>query len=99
MFAPSRKPPHNIEKVLNVFRNCGIQVNLINADNEFKKLENKASAHVEICAAGQHIPQIEHGIQFMKDRTRYFWVSLPFKKVPKMMVDDLSIDLQSASLF
>jgi len=68
-----------------VFRNRDFQVNLINADNDFKKLENKVSAHVEICAAGQeHIPQI----QLVKGRTRYFWVSLPFKKVPKMMVDE-----------
>ena len=42
-----------------MFRNWGFQVNLINADNKFKKLENKVSAHVEICAAGQHLPQIE----------------------------------------
>jgi len=64
---------NGIEKVLNVFRNRGFQVNLINADNEFKKLENKVSAHVEICAAGQeHIPQIQHSIRFMKDRTRCF---------------------------
>jgi len=27
----------------------------------------------------------------MKDRTRCFWVSLPFKKVPKIMVDECLI--------
>jgi hypothetical protein len=79
---------NGIEKVLTVFRNRGFQVNLINADNEFKKLEHKVSAHVEICAAGQHIPHIERGIRFLKDRTRCFWVSLPFKKVPKLMIDE-----------
>jgi hypothetical protein len=79
---------NGIEKVLTVFRNRGFQVNLINADNEFKKLEHKVSTHVEICAAGQHIPHIERGIRFLKDRTRCFWVSLPFKKVPKIMIDE-----------
>ena len=79
---------NGIEKVLTVFRNSGFQVNLINADNEFKKLENKVTAHVEICAAGQHIPRIERGIQFMKDKTRCYWFPLPFKKVPKVMIDD-----------
>jgi hypothetical protein len=83
---------NGIEKVLTVFRNCGCQVNLINADNEFKKLENKVTAHVEICAAGQHIPRIKRGIRFMKDRTHCYWVPLlPFKKVPKVMVDDCLI--------
>jgi len=43
---------------------------------------------MEICAAGQHIPRIERGIRFMKDRTRCYWVPLPFKRVPKIMVDD-----------
>ena len=79
---------NGIEKVLTVFRNRGFQVNLINADNEFKKLENKVTTHIEICAAGQHIPRIERGIRFMKDRTRCYWVPLPFKRVPKIMVDD-----------
>ena len=79
---------NGIEKVLTVFRNRVFRINIINADNEFKKLENKVTAHVEICAAGQHIPRIERGIRFMKDRTRCYWVPLPFKKVPKIMVDD-----------
>jgi hypothetical protein len=79
---------NGIEKVLTVFRNRGFQVNLINADNEFKKLENKVTTHIEICAAGQHVPRIERGIRFMKDRTRCYWVPLPFKRVPKIMVDD-----------
>ena len=79
---------NGIEKVLNVFRNRGFKVNTINADNEFQKLEHKVTAHVEICAAGQHIPRIERGIRFMKDRTRCYWVTLPFKKVPKIMVDE-----------
>ena len=63
---------NGIEKVINVFKIPGFQINIINADNEFKKLENKVSAHVEICATGQHVPRIECDIRFMKDRTRCF---------------------------
>ena len=88
--------------VLTDFRNRGFKVDLINTDNEFTKLENKVSAHVKICAARikrgiqymkdrQHIPRIKRGIQYMKDRTRCFWVSLLFKKVPKIMVDECLI--------
>ena len=88
--APNDIIINGIEKVLlTVFRNRGFQVNLINADKEFKEVENKVTAHVEICAAGQEIPYIKLGIQFIKDRTRCYWVPLlPFKKVSKVMVDD-----------
>jgi len=66
------------------------RINIINADNEFKKLKNKVTAHVEICVAGQHIPRIERGIRFMKDRTRCYWVPMPFKKVPKLWLTTVS---------
>jgi hypothetical protein len=53
---------NGIEKVLGLIRTRGFTVCIINADNEFQKIENKVSAHLEICAAGQHIPRIERGI-------------------------------------
>ena len=43
---------------------------------------------MEYCAAGQHVPRIERAVRSVKDRTRCFWVSLPFKKAPKIMVDE-----------
>ena len=79
---------HGIEKILELIRNRGFKINTINADNEFKKLENKVSAHIEICAAGQHVPRIERAVRTIKDRTRCFWVSLPFKRAPNLMVDE-----------
>ena len=85
----------SVEKVLGVVRRRGFEMNTINADNEFQKLENKVSAHVEICAAGQHVPRIERGVRSVKDRTRCRWVALPFKKAPKIMVDECLIDIIS----
>ena len=79
---------NGIEKVLRLLNHRGFKTPIINADNEFSKLEGKISTHIEICGAGQHIPRIERGIRTIKDRTRCFWVSLPFKKVPKLMVDE-----------
>ena len=86
---------NGVKKILNVIRRRGFQLQIINADNEFTKLEGKVSAHMEICAAGQHIPRIERGIRFMKERTRCFWVTLPFRKVPKLMVDECLIMVNS----
>jgi len=81
---------NGIEKVLTVFRNRGFRINIINADNEFQKLEHKVTAHVEICAAGQHIPPIERGIRFMKDRTRCSWVPLLSKRFQKLWLMSVS---------
>ena len=77
-----------VEKIISLFTNRGFHVETINADNEFQKLEGKTSAHVEICAAGQHVTRIERGVRTTKDRTRCYWVTLPFKKAPKLMVDE-----------
>ena len=82
---------NGIEKVLTVFKNQGFKINIINADNEFQKLEHKVSAHIEICTAGQHVPRIKRGVRSAKDRTCCFWVPLPFIKVPKVMVDECLI--------
>jgi len=79
---------NDIEKILRLLNNRGFKTPIINADNEFSKLEGKLSTHIEICGAGQHIPRIERGIRTIKDRVRCFWVSLPFKKAPKIMVDE-----------
>ena len=86
---------NSVEKVLGIIRRRGFTMNIINADNEFQKLEHKVSAHVEICAAGQHVPRIERGVRSVKDRTRCRWVSLPFKKAPKIMVDECLVDIIS----
>jgi hypothetical protein len=79
---------NGIEKVLGLLRARGFTAGTINADNEFQTLENKVSSHIEICAARQHVPRIKRGVWSVKDSTRCFWVPLPFKKAPKLMVDE-----------
>ena len=53
---------NGIEKVLGLLCARGFTVSVINADNEFQKLEHKVSAHTEYCAAGQHMPRIERAV-------------------------------------
>jgi hypothetical protein len=77
-----------IEKVIEQFTKRGFKISIVNGDNEFKKLEGKLSVHIEICGAGQHIPRIERGIRYFKDGIRCYFVGLPFKKVPKLMIDE-----------
>ena len=48
-----------IKKTIQLFKNRGFNIETVNGDNKFKKLENKIDAHLEICAAGQHVPRIE----------------------------------------
>ena len=61
---------------------------MVNADNEFKKIEEDISVPLEICGAGQHIPRIKQAVCTIKERTRCFWVPLTYHKVPKLMVDE-----------
>ena len=82
---------NGIKKVLGPLRTRGFTFSIINLDKEFQKLENRVSAHLEICAARQHIHRIERDVRSVKDRMRCFWVPLPFKKAPKLMVDECLI--------
>ena len=79
---------NGVTKVIETIQHRGFTLDMVRADNEFEKIENKIPVHLEICAARQHIPRIERAIRFVKERTRCFWVPLPFKKVPKLMVDE-----------
>ena len=84
-----------LKKVIQMYVTRGFTINVVHGDNEFRKLENKLGVHVNICAARQHIPRIERGIRTLKERVRCCWVSLPYRKAPKLMVDENVIDMTS----
>jgi len=77
-----------LERIISVFKKRGFKITMIHADNEFRAIEDRVSVDIEICAAGQHIHKIERKARTVKERVRCFYVSLPFKKVPKIMIDE-----------
>ena len=64
----------------------GFQVNVYYADNEFKKIEEylvPSTLHTQ--AAGEHEPTLN-----IKDRTDSTVHSVPYRKMPLMMIDSIA---------
>ena len=49
-------------------------------------------------APNEHNPFAEREIRFVKDRQRCYWDKLPYKQVPKIMVDENIIDVFYGSI-
>ncbi len=78
----------SVENIITVFKRRSFDIGVVNTEIKFQKLVKKISVYLEICAAGQHVPRIERAVHTVKDRTRCYWVSLPFERVPKIMIDE-----------
>ena len=91
------RPTDEIVKALNdaiaLHNNRGFTVELVYGDNEFERIKGKVNATVETCAANEHNPFAEREIRFVKDRQRCYWDKLPYKQVPKIMVDENITDV------
>ena len=86
------RPTDEIVKALNntiaLHNNRGFTIELVSGDNEFERIKGLVNATVEVCAANEHNPFIEREIRFVKDRQRCYWDKLPYKQVPKIMIDE-----------
>ena len=62
-------------------------------DNEFKTLrqytEKKLLTRLEVCAANDHVPDVERRIRVVKDQVRSAYNVLPFKHVPLLLFVEL----------
>jgi hypothetical protein len=59
-------------------------------DNEFKKLRNLVPIlTVNTTAAKEHVPEVERKIRLIKERGRGILNTLPFKRMPRLMLIEL----------
>ena len=59
-------------------------------DNEFEKLRNLVSIlAINTTAAKEHVPEVERKIRLIKERRRGILNTLPFKKMPRLMLIEL----------
>ena len=59
-------------------------------DNEFEKLRNLVpTLAINTTAAKEHVPEIERKIRLIKERGRGILNTLPFKKMPRLMLIEL----------
>ena len=77
-----------IKTFINAFGYRGISITCIHGDNEFEKIRPLvAPIHVETCGRDEHVPDIERGVRTIKERSRCTTSTLPFKRIPGVMID------------
>ncbi len=79
-----------IVHVMDLYLRSGFQVGLVLMDNEFEKLWNLVPVlAVNMTATKEHIPKVERHIWLIKECGRDILNTLPFKKMPQIMLIEL----------
>ncbi len=87
-----------INNVREVYFNRGFIVKVGLMDNEFEPLRGdltKLGIQLNVVSNDEHVPEIERYIRTVKERTRCVYNTLPFKKIPDVML----VDMVQASVF
>jgi hypothetical protein len=81
---------HTLEQVFRIYGLAGFVVQTTMMDMEFGKLKNLL-AHVALntTAAREHVGKIKQKIRVIKERARETINTLPYKKLPRLMVIEL----------
>jgi hypothetical protein len=76
--------------MMDLYARGGFQVGTVLMDNEFKKLQNLVPIlAINTTAAREHVPEVERKIRLIKERGRGILNTLPFKKMPRLMLIEL----------
>jgi len=74
--------------VLNIYRQRGFTISRILADIEFEPLREQFTM-LETSAADEHVADIERYIETVKGRTRSAYHTLPFRRIPRLIIEHL----------
>jgi len=92
-FTPSqtaKQPAAGITRMIALYACRGFQVGMVLIDNEFEKLQNLMPIlAINTTAAKEHVPEDERKIRLIKERGRGILNTLPFKKMPRLMLIEL----------
>ena len=76
-----------LDRVVQLYKRRGFGIATIKADPEFAPLqEHFGGIAFNLCAQDEHVPEIERYIRTVKDRVRSGYNSLPFERIPRLMV-------------
>ena len=79
-----------IRRIMDLYSRGGFQVGTVLMDNEFEKLTNLVPiVKINTTAAKEHVPEIERRIRLIKERGRGILNTLPFKKIPRLILIEL----------
>jgi hypothetical protein len=80
----------NITRMIDLYACGGFRVGTVLMDNEFDKLQNLVPIlTINTMAAKEHVPEVERKIRLIKKRGRGILNTLPFKKMPRLMLIEL----------
>jgi hypothetical protein len=92
-FTPSRTAKQlaaDITRMMDLYVCGGFQVGTVLMENEFEKLRNLVPILVvNTTAAKEHVLEVERKIRLIKERGRGILNTLPFKRMPKLMLIEL----------
>jgi hypothetical protein len=81
-----------ITRIMALYARGGFQIRTVLMDNEFKSLQNLVPILVintTATAAKEHVPEIKQRIRLIKERGRGTLNTLPYKKIPQLMLIEL----------
>ncbi len=92
-YTPSRTAKllaDGIRRIIDLYSRGGFQVGTVLMDNEFEKLTNLVPIiQINTTAAKEHVPEIERLIRLIKEQGRGILNTLPFKKLPRLILTEL----------
>ena len=92
-FTPSRtakKLALGITRMIDLYARREFQVGTVLMDNKFEKLRNLIPVlAINPTAAMEHVPEVKRKIRLIKERGRGILNTLPFKKMPRLMLIEL----------
>jgi hypothetical protein len=79
-----------IQRMMDLYSRGGFMVGMVLMDNEFKKLRNLVPIlAINTTAAKEHVPEVERKIRLIKEGGRDILNTLPFKKLPWIVLIEL----------
>ena len=75
----------SIEQMIQAYQTCSFRIQAILADGQFKHIQQiieQKGIMLNICAANEHVPEIERYIRTVKERVRSIATTLPFVRYP-----------------
>jgi hypothetical protein len=81
---------HTLKRVFRIYATAGFVIHTVLMDMEFEKLRTMMPHMVlNTMAAREHVGEVEQKTRVIKERTRGMFNTLPYKKLPKLMVIEL----------
>jgi len=77
----------SIEQVIQAYQSRGFKIQAILGD--IQQIIEEKGISINICAANEHVPEIERYIRTVKERVRRTAVTLPFERYPPQLIIEM----------